>query len=211
LRAFQIVYVVMFLLLGAELARRALRRNILRWTSIFGLLAAIMVTAERHTFPASPHIEMPPQASRGRAENPWVQAFLWIRAHTPKDALLALDADYIEKPGEDAQGFRAISERSALPDYSKDGGEAAITPSLTASWIEGERAQAGLSQLSDEQRIARLHPFGVSWIVLERNATTSLACGYTNETVKVCRLSNSLAAELAFSSQSRVLQVHPTP
>ena len=43
---------------------------------------------------------------------------------------LALDAQYITKPGEDAQGFRAIAERSALPDYSKDGGVVTNKPEL---------------------------------------------------------------------------------
>ena len=73
-----------------------------------------------------------------------MQAFLWIRGNTPKDALFALDADYINAPGEDAQSFRAIAERSALPDYSKDGGEASIAPDLTAAWSIGQAAQRGL-------------------------------------------------------------------
>ena len=101
------------------------------------LLGGIMFTAARTAYPHSSHLELPGTAT----PNPWVQAFLWIRDHTPKDALFALDADYINAPGEDAQCFRAIAERSALPDYSKDGGEASIAPELTPAWKQGQAAQ----------------------------------------------------------------------
>ena len=83
------------------------------------------------------------------ARNLWVQAFVWIRGNTPKDALFALDADYINAAGEDAQCFRAIAERSALPDYSKDGGEASIAPELADAWAIGQAAQ---QRLSDAER-----------------------------------------------------------
>ncbi len=188
LRVFQLVYVVMILTIGAELAERVLRRRTIRWVAVFGTLATIMAVAERQTFPASAHIELPPELHWSASNNAWVQAFLWIRQNTPKDALLALDADYITKPGEDAQCFRAIAERSALPDYSKDGGEASITPDLTGAWMEGEAAQSGLSDTSDAHRVASLKPLGVDWVVLERSATTAFVCDYANEMVKVCRL-----------------------
>lgn len=188
LRVFQLVYVVMILAVGAELAERVLERRAVRWVAVFGMLATVMVLAERQTFPASAHIELPPKLQWSAPSNAWVQAFLWIRQNTPKDALLALDADYITKPGEDAQSFRAIAERSALPDYSKDGGEASITPELTSAWVEGQTAQSGLSDTTDAHRIAALKPLGVDWVVLERSATTAFVCDYANEAVKVCRL-----------------------
>ena len=84
-----------------------------------------MICAERTTFPASRHLELPGALvwkSSGSKGNAWEQAFVWISRNTPKNAMFALDAEYITKPGEDAQGFRAIAERSVLPDYSKDGG-----------------------------------------------------------------------------------------
>ena len=143
-----------------------------------------MLFAERETFSSSAHIEF----SGIQQHNPWIQAFEWIRSNTPKDALFALDSDYITKPGEDAQSFRAIAERSALPDYSKDGGEAAITPSLTGDWKIGQTLQAKLSERSDRDRIASLRPAGVSWVVLARSATTAFPCEYTNTAVKVCHL-----------------------
>ena len=188
LRVFQMVYVVMILAIGAKLAEGILQQRVARWTVVFGMLATVMVLAERQTFPGSPHMELPAELRGHTPQNEWVQAFLWIRQNTRKDALLALDADYITKPGEDAQCFRAIAERSALPDYSKDGGEASITPDLTSAWMEGEAAQTGLSDATDASRVAALKPLGVSWVVLERNSATTFVCDYANESVKVCRL-----------------------
>jgi hypothetical protein len=184
LRSFQTVYLVMVLALGATLGERALRRSALRWGIAATLLGGTMFAASRGTFPDSPHLEMPGVAPR----NAWVEAFLWVRDNTPKAALFALDADYIHQPGEDSQCFRAIAERSALADYSKDGGEASIAPELTGAWQTGQAAQQGLSRESDVARAAALAPLGVSWVVLAADATTRLDCPYANSAVKVCRL-----------------------
>jgi hypothetical protein len=119
---------------------------------------------------------------------------VWVRGNTPQDALFALDADYINAAGEDAQCFRAIAERSALPDYSKDGGEASIAPELAGGWAMGQAAQQGLSRSSrnateaDAARIAALRPLGVSWVVMAADAATSFDCPYRNAAVRVCRL-----------------------
>jgi uncharacterized membrane protein len=184
LRIFQVVYVVMILLLGGATAKRALQRQPVRWIATFVLLGGVMLLAERRTFPNSAHMELPGSAP----QNPWAQAFVWISQNTPKDALFALAPNYITKPDEDAQCFRAIAGRSALPDYSKDGGEAAITPALTSAWTAGQAAQMGLNTETDAKRIAALRPLGVTWVVLDRSAVTGFACGYANEEVKVCRL-----------------------
>lgn len=148
LRAFQIVYLMMVLILGAKLGEVILRRSASRWAAAILLLSGIMLQAERSAFPNSNHAELPWTTPH----NAWMQAFLWIRANTPRDALFALDADYINASGEDAQCFRAIAERSALPDYSKDGGEASIAPELTNAWKQGQAAQQHLSDLSDTAR-----------------------------------------------------------
>jgi hypothetical protein len=200
-----VVYVVMILFVGAELARRVLREHAIRWIATFAVLGGVMFYAERQTFASSAHIELPRDSMWSEEKNPWERAFLWVRENTPKDALLALDADYIEKPAEDAQCFRAIAERSALPDYSKDGGEASITPSLTDEWVTGQTAQIRLSAETDEERIAALRPMGVSWVVLERSAVTDFACDYTNEAVKVCRLPGA-ADRRILSFRSRASQ-----
>ena len=191
LRIFQMVYVVMTLVLGAVLGERVLRRRPMRWVLVFSALAAVMVAAERRTFPASKHLELPgvlegeDSANQG---NPYERAFAWIGGNTPRDAVFAVDARYIMKPGEDAQSFRAIAERSVLPDFSKDGGVVTNRPELAASWLEGQVAQAELSTKPDAQRIAMLRPLGVTWVVLERGAVTAFLCEYANEAVKVCRL-----------------------
>jgi hypothetical protein len=184
LRLFQVVYVVMILVVGATLAEWILQRKPLRWVIAFAILGGIMFFAQRQTFPDSAHLELPWRAP----QNQWEQAFVWISRNTPKDTLFALDADYISSPGEDAQSFRAIAERSALPDYSKDGGEASVVPELTSAWMAGESAQKGLSMRSDVQRIAALRPLGVTWVVLKQDAKTDFACVYENRAVKVCRL-----------------------
>jgi hypothetical protein len=154
------------------------------------LLGGAMLGAERGAFPNSNHLELPGVAAR----NQWVQAFVWVRGNTPQGALFALDADYINAAGEDAQCFRAIAERSALPDYSKDGGEAAIAPELAGAWATGQAAQQGLSRSSrnaaeaDAARIAALRPLGVSWVAMAADAATNFDCPYRNAAVRVCRL-----------------------
>ena len=184
LRSFQIVYVVMLIVLGAALGEFVLRRSAVRWMAALALLGGVMVVVERMTYPDSGHLELPGLAP----SNEWEKAFLWVRQNTPVDALFALDADYEDEPGEDTQGFRAIAERSALPDFSKDGGVAAIRSGLTEEWVAGQRVQAGLSEESDAERVAALGPAGVTWVVLQRGASTALQCPFINARVKVCRV-----------------------
>jgi hypothetical protein len=184
LRVFQIVYILMILGVGATLGERVLQRRKAHWAITFTLLAAIMVLADRQTFPRSAHLELPWR----QTGNSWQRAFEWISRNTPVDALFALDAHYVTQPGEDAQTFRAIAERSALADYSKDGGETSISPGLTAAWSIGQTAQTGLNSASDAQRVAKLRPLGVGWIVLPASATTAFACDFADDAVKVCRL-----------------------
>lgn len=184
LRILQIDYILMTLGLGAELGQRFLKSSWLRWMTVFASLAGIMIFAERQTFQGTAHFELPGSSP----SNPWEEAFLWIRQNTPRAALFALDSDYIAKPMEDAQNFRAISERSALPDYTKDGGDAANNPKLSSTWAAAQAPQTRLSSKSDTQRILELKPLGVDWMVLESNAKTSFPCAYANSAVKVCRM-----------------------
>lgn len=204
LRCLLMIYAVMVLLLGAALehlakwfagrarsadyAGSAAPRRIVAWLPSLLIVATafIMFRVQRAEFQASAHLELPWRAQAN--PNPWVQAFRWSRANTPAAAFFALDAHYITLPGEDAQTFRAISLRSALPDFSKDGGEAAITPPLADAWAAGVRAQTNLSREDDSTRLARLQPFGVNWLVLLSSAKTALPCPYENGIVKVCRL-----------------------
>lgn len=184
LRVLQIVYLVTIIFVGAILGRFALRRIAWRWVGMFAALGALMAFVQLAVFPGSSHLEWP----WAMPTNSWEQAFVWIRNNTPTDAVFAIDAGYINAPGEDAQNFRAIAERSVIPDYSKDGGIASIVPDLTPEWLRGQSAQAGLSNATDAHRFAVLRPFGAQWIVLPREAITHFQCDYTNREVKVCRV-----------------------
>lgn len=183
LRLFQTVFLVLFLVLGG-LAGRLLRGW--RGYGVLLLLAAVPWTCERAVAPDLPRWEIAGARQPGAAG--WVEAFQWARQHTPEDALFALDANYIELPGEDAESFRGIAERASLPDAAKDGGEAAITPRLAEQWQRGVAAQRGLSRESDAERRKALLPLGVSWLVLQRDAATALPCPFRNRTVMVCQL-----------------------
>jgi len=200
LRAFLLLYAVMALLLGATLTQSLLRATTPdrwqpsrtpRWLAAtpflaITALAAISFGVQRSAFPASPHIELP--SREASIANPWVRAFLWVRANTPQAAVFALDDRYINEPGEDAQTFRAWSQRSALPDFSKDGGEAAITPDLAPQWQQAATAQRSLSAETDRQRDPRIQPFGANWMLVHSSAPTQHPCPYDNGTIKVCSL-----------------------
>jgi len=184
LRIFHTVYIVMILLVGAILGGIFLRRNPVRWTATVLVLGGLMFFVQIQTFPHSSHIELPWRAPT----NDWEQGFLWIRNNTPISATFALDANYIDSPGEDSQNFRAVAERSAVPDYTKDGGIAAIDPALTPEWITGQSIQTGLAKLPDNQRRAKLTLAQVEWLVLPSTSPTSFDCRYQNPTMKVCRV-----------------------
>jgi hypothetical protein len=153
------------------------------------VVSGALFAGQRLTYPESNHVEWPGTKPR----NLWREAFLWIRANTPSDAIFALDNDYIESPGEDAQGFRASAERSAVPDWYKDGGIASNFPQAAIPWWQGIHATEHLNSATDEQRLARLKPFGVTWIVLPAEASTGFACPFINARVRVCRVAVSHA------------------
>jgi hypothetical protein len=181
LRVFQLVYIIGVLLAGGMLGKLAHKRAL---AVLYVAIALALFAGQRLTYPASNHIEWPgmPPANR------WQQAFLWIRDHTPRDAIFALDNDYIETPGEDAQGFRATAERSTVADYFKDGGIASNFRAAAVPWVQGSQATAHLNSASDGQRLARLKPFGVTWIVLPAQSATAFPCPFVNAGVRVCRI-----------------------
>jgi len=136
MRAFHIVYIVLFLVLGALTGEYVLNR-LWRWCAAFLPLAASMFLVARAVYPASPHVEWPGAPPHGR----WQQAFFWVRAHTPRDAIFALDPNYLLAPGEDMHGFRALAERSALAERVKDSGVVSLFPQLASEWDQQVRAQ----------------------------------------------------------------------
>ncbi len=188
LRVFQIIYFALLLALGACLARLVLRDVWWRWALAILILSAPLVFSARLVFAHSSHLELPAHRIIDADRNEWVAAFRWIRQNTPVDSFFALDANYISDPEEDAQSFRAISERSVLPDYSKDGGETAVNTELGEAWQRGVDAQRSLSTEDDLARHQALDPLGVNWMVLRSEAKTLSKCPYDNGTVKVCML-----------------------
>ena len=182
LRVFLIVYVAMVLLASAELGERLLARARWRWSLLYLVLGSLMFAVQLSTFPHSKHLEFPWNAP----QNAWEAGFVWIRNNTPKDALFAIDANYIGSRAEDAQNFRAIAERSLLPDNTKDGGIAAIEPDLTAEWKYAQNIQAGLARDTDAQRRAKLAEARIDWLVLPESTVTGFSCPYKNNSMQVC-------------------------
>jgi hypothetical protein len=185
MRSFHLIYVVFFLLLGGLAGEYVLRRDTWRWIIFFGALSAGMFALDKATYPASPHLEWPGV----RYQSEWLSTFLWVREHTPKDALFALDAEYLLKPGVDLHGFRAIAERSMLADQEKDGGAASVFPELAEHWKEQSVAQSDWIHLS-AYRVQNLRMrYGVNWVLTENSAPISgLVCPYRKGDLRVCRI-----------------------
>lgn len=142
-----------------------------------------MAIADNQSYLESSRIEIP-----GMTEtNPWTRAFLWIRLNTPQNAVFAAAPSELTVQDEDAQGFRAIAERSIL-DGVKDEGLASIFPGLAEDWFKYHNAEHGLNRISDTKRFSQLHGYGVTWILLSPEAKTNFPCPYRNSVLAVCRL-----------------------
>ncbi len=184
MRSFHLLYVVFFILLGGLIGEYAIKTSVWRWMALFVPLALVMVLVQESTFPASQHVEWP-GSNNG---NTWMSAFLWIRQHTPKDAVFATDPNYMVAPGEDAHGFRAVAERSVLADRVKDSGAVSLFPQLATEWQNESGAERGLDHFApaDFQRLRQLYP--VTWILTTRPAPPGLICPYQNKDLTVCRM-----------------------
>jgi hypothetical protein len=184
MRAFHLLYVVFFVLVGGLIGEYALKSSAWRWLCLFVPLVASMWLLQQSEFPSSSHIEWP---GAGYREN-WTSAFLWVRDHTPKDAVFALDPNYMVRHGEDEHGFRAIAERSAMADNIKDSGAVSLFPQLADDWKQQVEAQSGWEhfQRSDFDGLAK--NYHVTWIVTRRPGPAGLTCPYTNGELAVCRM-----------------------
>ncbi len=186
MRYLHLLYLLFFLIVGGLLGRQVLRNKVYRWLLLLVPLSAGMIYAQLKMFPHSSHLEWPGTSSR----NAWVQAFDWIRNNTPVDSLFALNPHYLQQPGEDFHGFRALAERSVLADYEKDAGMAARVPSLAPRWWKEVSATTGWEnfQTSDFERLKK--EFGANWVVISPGQIQSAAmsCPYQNQRVLVCRL-----------------------
>ncbi len=185
MRSFHPIYLILFLLLGALLGEYALKRTWWRYVACFGALAGAMLAVELATYPDSPHIEWPGTGYR----NGWLASFLWIRSHTPKSALFAIDPDYMLHPGVDLHGFRALAERSALADNVKDSGAVSVFPALAADWERQTDSLKGWRRFGTRDFERLRTGSGVEWVVLARaHAATGLHCVFHNDAVQVCRI-----------------------
>ena len=183
MRSLQLIYVLLFVMIGGLAAQFWFKNHLWRWLLVFVPLSSGMGFAQLQLFPATSHIEWPGTPSG----NEWVQTFDWIRQNTPNDAYFALDPEHMELPGEDQHGFRAIAERSMLADRIKDSGAVTMFPALAETWQQQEQAQSGWKsfQKPDFERLNR--QFGVTWVVLENPANLT-DCPYHNRTLAVCRI-----------------------
>jgi len=190
MRYLQLLYLFLFLIIGGLLGEFLLQKHVYRWALLFIPLSAGMFYAQRAMYPATAHLELPGRASG----NQWLQAFAWIRQNTPTDSLFALDPHYMELPGEDFHGFRALAERSVLADYVKDGGMAARVPPLAPRWLREVNAQQGWRNFGAPDFTRLKTEFGVNWIVLSKTDRAAASfgdsshCPFANDQVLVCRL-----------------------
>jgi hypothetical protein len=186
LRLMHPLYLIFVLLMGGVLADIPLRQSRRGWAAAVACVvaAAGLLLMQRGIYDSSGHWEIPGIQPLNRYE----QAFLWIRANTPLNAVFATDANYTTATGEDAHMLRAIALRTALPDAAKDGGIASVVPPLADQWKRGSDLQTGLVDVSDAERLQRVRSLGATWIVLPVKAATAFPCPYQNDVAKVCRL-----------------------
>ena len=184
MRYLQLVYFFMALVAGGLLGRFLLKSSPWRWAAFLLLFNAGMMAAQCAEFPASQHIEWP-----GRApSNPWLQAFAWIRNHTPTSAYFALDPEYLKAPGEDYHGFRALAERSQLADAVKDAAAVTQVPELGPEWERQVAAEEGWPRfhLAEFERLER--EFGVDWVLVSLPQSAGLDCRWHNAELAVCAI-----------------------
>ena len=188
MRAFHLVYLTLFIFAGGFLGQWVLRDRPARWLILFAPLCVLMFLVQRQLFSASPHIELPGTTRK----NEWLEAFEWIQQSTPRDAMFALDPLYLESPGLDYHGFRALAERSMLADRIKDRAVTNPLPVMAETWLEQVKAREGWKNFRPEDFRRLKKDFGVNWIVVENrgaaNPAAGLDCPHRNETVSVCKI-----------------------
>ncbi len=184
MRYLQLIYLLMFLVAGGLIGEYVLGKRVYRWLLLFVPLGLGMFYVQRQMYPSTAHLELPGMPP----SNNWVAAFDWVKGNTPTGSLFALDPYYMELPGEDYHGFRALAERSALADIVKDAGMAARVPRLAPRWLREVDATRGWRNFRATDFQSLKNSFGVDWIVLAQPGLTGLNCPFQNRRVMVCRL-----------------------
>jgi len=187
MRVLHLVYLLMVLFaggLGGELLAA-------RWkyaaAAALAPLAFGMFFAQRTELDATPHIEWPGTIPR----NDWREAFEWIRMHTPRNALFAMNPAFLALPGENEHGFRGLAERGQLAEAAKDRAVSRNIPGLAWAWRDQVHVQQGIDGF-DLRRLEELRKrYGVTWLLLWKKAEGSeraaLDCPFENATIRVCR------------------------
>lgn len=189
LRCFHLITLVFLVLLGGVAGEYAGRmRGKVRAFLVPALcvcVALLMFAVERNTYPDSPHIEWPWMKT---SANAWVNTLMWVRQNTPRDAVFAVDSRYFKDAGVDAHGFRAISQRSELADYYKDGGAVAIFPRLAVEWKQMSDATYGLNRFTAADFTRLAHAWPVTWAVIHGPAPAGMDCPYRQQGYAVCKI-----------------------
>ena len=185
LRSFHLITIVFILLLGGVLGEYAAKRRQWVLAAISVPLALGMFYVARSTYPNSPQVEWPSESS----SNPWVNTLLWVRRNTPEKAVFAVDSRYFNDDGTDVHGFRAVSGRSALADYYKDGGVAATFPALAPEWKQMSNATYGLNHftVADFHHLQQEYP-EITWTVVHAAAPAGMVCPYQIRGYAVCQI-----------------------
>jgi len=184
MRFLHLIYVFLCLIGGGLLGKFLLKTKVWRWAVFLVVANGGMFYAQRQLFAGTPHMEFPGSAT----DNPWLQAFAWIRKNTPEDAYFALDPNYMAAPGEDYHSFRALAERSELSDAIKDAAVATQVPSLAPIWRDQQVAMDGWPhfQLHDFERLKSRYK--VNWVIVSYPPAAGLTCAWHNGSVSVCKI-----------------------
>jgi hypothetical protein len=191
MRTLQLVYFFWIFIGGGLLAELVLGNDVRRWMLWMAPLALTFFAVNAVGYPATERIELPGARSR----NQWIQAFTWVRVHTPKDAFFALNPFYMDLPGNDGHGFRAFAERGAMADGLKDRAVTANAPELAEEWANQMRALDGWQDFRRPDFAALRRIWLVDWVIVERRSRLTpdpkedgLDCPYENTAVFVCRI-----------------------
>jgi hypothetical protein len=184
MRFLHLIYLLFVLLAGGLLARYFLKGSVVRWLLLFVPLSAGMFYAQSRLYPATAHLELPGMPSH----NAWVEAFHWISHNTPVDSYFALDPRYMEMPGNDAHGFRALAERSVLADAIKDPCIVVRVPSLGPRWLREMNAQQGWRRFQRQDFLRLKEEFGADWVLVPSPGVEGMQCPYNNGGLAVCRV-----------------------
>jgi hypothetical protein len=185
LRCFHLITLIFILFFAGVIGEYAAERRSWVIPALCLPLAAGMFYVAHETYPYSPHIEWP---GRTNSPNDWVNALLWIRRNTPANAVFAVDSRYFLVPGVDVHGFRAVSGRSALADYFKDGGAVAIFPALAPEWKQMTNATYGLNHFTEADFLRLAHEYPVTWTLIHGPAPAGMDCPYRQRGYTVCRI-----------------------